>query len=206
VPEKYKVIIGYGNAANYITFSGLQFALASCYCALEGNIQISIILLIAAGICDMFDGLVARKLKKRTPSEMRFGIQLDSLVDQVCFGVTPAVIVFSVVGKEWYVFAACALYVVCAVDRLAYFNSIVAVEEKITHYRGLPVTTVASLLPAVYLFLPPIAGVITLAVLALLFVLNIKIPKARGIWYGLFSLLAAALIIAWSVSGGFYDF
>ena len=45
-----------------------------------------------SGFCDMFDGIVARTKKDRTDEEKRFGIQLDSLSDIVCFGVLPFVI------------------------------------------------------------------------------------------------------------------
>ena len=60
-------------------------------CATEGNTFYAIILLMFAGLCDMFDGKVARTKKKRTIEERHFGIQLDSLADVVSFGVLPAI-------------------------------------------------------------------------------------------------------------------
>ena len=50
----------------------------------------SILCLLVAGICDAFDGTVARTKKNRTEDEKTFGIQLDSLCDVVSFGVFPA--------------------------------------------------------------------------------------------------------------------
>lgn len=42
-----------------------------------------------AGLCDMFDGKIASTKKDRTPQEKRFGVQIDSLSDLICFGVLP---------------------------------------------------------------------------------------------------------------------
>ena len=45
-----------------------------------------------AGLLDAFDGRIARTKANRTDAEKRFGIQIDSLNDLVCFGVLPAAI------------------------------------------------------------------------------------------------------------------
>jgi CDP-diacylglycerol--serine O-phosphatidyltransferase len=128
-------------------------------------------------------------------------------VDVISFGVTPAVIMYSITKAdlEWYMLAIYALYIICAVDRLAYFNTMTAANTAVTHYRGLPVTSIAMVLPLVLLFGQPLAGVIALAAVAVLFVLNIRIPKARGIWYGLFSVLAVVMIVIWCIYGNRYD-
>jgi CDP-diacylglycerol--serine O-phosphatidyltransferase len=205
VPAKRKIIIGYGNAANYITFIGLLFALASCYFALNGNIRVSVILLIVSGVCDLFDGYVANRLTKRTDDAKQFGVQLDTVVDVISFGVTPAIIMYSITrdAQEWYMLAVYALYIICAVDRLAYFNTMKAPDTVMTHYRGLPVTSIAMILPLVLLFRQPLAGVAALGAVAVLFVLNVRIPKARGIWYGLFSILAVVMVAVWCLYSGY---
>jgi CDP-diacylglycerol--serine O-phosphatidyltransferase len=202
---KRKIIIGYGNAANYVTLSGLMFSLMSCYFALNGNIRFSVILLIVSGVCDLFDGFVAKKLTKRTEDAKAFGVQLDTVVDVISFGVTPAVIMYSITRADqaWYMLVIYAFYIICAVDRLAYFNTITAVNTTVTHYRGLPVTSIAMVLPLVLLFRQPLAGVISLGVVAVFFVLNIRIPKARGIWYGCFSVLAVVMIAVWCLYGNY---
>ena len=58
-----------------------------------------------AGVCDMFDGKIARTMK-RTKQEKRFGIQIDSLSDFLCFGVLPAMIGYNIGMTEWYFFPA----------------------------------------------------------------------------------------------------
>ena len=45
-----------------------------------------------SGLLDTFDGKVARTKKNRTEDQKRFGIQIDSLCDIVCFGVCPVII------------------------------------------------------------------------------------------------------------------
>ena len=53
----------------------------------------ALLCLMFAGFCDMFDGKIASTMK-RTKQEKRFGIQIDSLSDLICFGALPALIVF----------------------------------------------------------------------------------------------------------------
>ena len=195
---KKKLFLGCGNLANYITYTGLLFSIAGCFFALYGNMALGVSCLVVSGMCDLFDGLVARRLK-RTDWEKQFGIALDTVVDVVSFGVTPVIIAFSAAGSSWYMLAACAVYILCAVTRLAYFNTTVDVKSGMKFYRGLPVTYISLILPAVMLFGSATANVVTLFVVAILFILNIKIPKPRGIWYGIFPLLAAALIVLWWV-------
>lgn len=49
------------------------------------------------------DGRIARTKKDRTEQEKRFGIQIDSLNDLVCFGVLPAAIGWSMdCDRLWF--------------------------------------------------------------------------------------------------------
>lgn len=61
------------------------------YFALGGNIGYAVICLMISGLCDMFDGPVAR-LKNRTTSEESYGVQIDALADIISFGIFPVVI------------------------------------------------------------------------------------------------------------------
>lgn len=184
------------NAANCITMLGLLLSLSSGFFALDGNIKISITFLIVAGICDLFDGVVARKIK-RTSEEKEFGIQLDTVVDVVSFGVIPTVIVFLTAGAAWYVLAVCAFYIMCAVTRLAYFNATTVPNTDVKHYRGLPVTYIALILPIAMIFGSTIISILSLFITGILFILNIKISKPRGIWYAVFPLSAIVLTVLW---------
>lgn len=53
-------------------------------------------LIIAAAVCDFFDGLVARLLKQSSP----LGVQLDSLADDISFGLAPAIVMFDMYGQS----------------------------------------------------------------------------------------------------------
>ena len=152
-------------------------------------------LLIASCICDIFDGAVARKIK-RTDLEKKFGVQLDAIVDAISFGIAPTIIVFSTAGAAWYALLIYVFYVICAVIRLAYFNANAVPDTRISSYRGLPVTNIAWILPTVLLFNSALASIITLAAVGILFILNIKIPKPRMV-YVLSPIMAVVLIIVW---------
>ena len=106
---------------------------------------------MVAGVCDMFDGRIASTME-RTPNEKHFGIQIDSLSDLICFGVLPAVIVYTVCSGSSFSFCAAGLYVLAALIRLAWFNvdeldrqNTAADGASRETYLGLPVTTAALL-------------------------------------------------------------
>jgi CDP-diacylglycerol--serine O-phosphatidyltransferase len=78
------------------------------------------ILIVFAGIFDGLDGRVARLTK----TESEFGVQLDSLVDVVSFGVAPGVLLYKW-GLEAYGewgFLVAFTFVLCGTFRLARFN------------------------------------------------------------------------------------
>ena len=54
------------------------------------NYEAALWLIVAAAIFDFFDGFVARLLNQQSP----LGVQLDSLADDVTFGVVPALVMF----------------------------------------------------------------------------------------------------------------
>lgn len=89
---------------------------------MQGKIIAAVICLMFSGFCDMFDGIVARTKKDRTDEEKRFGIQLDSLSDIVCFGVLPFVIGVCSGAREWWQIAIMALFALAGLIRLAYYN------------------------------------------------------------------------------------
>ena len=78
-------LIGYYNYTVWLTFIGMLSSVTGMGLAIQGMIIPSVICLMFSGFCDMFDGIVAHTKKDRTDEEKRFGIQLDSLSDIVCF-------------------------------------------------------------------------------------------------------------------------
>ena len=144
-------MLGIYNYTVILTYIGFLSGFAGILRAFGGHLTAAVLCLVGAGVCDVFDGKVASTKKDRSRSEKRFGIQIDSLSDLICFGVLPAVIVYALGGRKLRVLA-CALYVLAALIRLAWFN----VDEESRQdfdtgrrkvYLGLPVTSAAAILP-----------------------------------------------------------
>lgn len=148
--------IGFYNYTVVLTYLSLVSGLFGIKFAHEGKGGLAILCLVISGVCDMFDGVVARTKKNRTVDEKNFGIQLDSLCDVICFGVTPAVILYFSGVNTVLGIAVLVFYVLCAVIRLAFFN-VLEMKRQTTEsgcaksYRGLPVTTSAIIFPLFYL-------------------------------------------------------
>ena len=184
-------MIGYYSYTVILTYLSLIFAMAGIHLSFNGMYQWAFICLIMCGICDTFDGMVARSKKNRTDEEKRFGIQIDSLCDVVCFGIFPAMICYCLGVNTSGGVAALIFYSVASVIRLAYFNVTEAKRQSETsenrqYYQGLPITSMAIILPFLYLmrrycglyFLIVIH--IAVIVVGLLFILNIKVKKPQN--------------------------
>ena len=64
-----------------------------------GHPYIGMFLMLFAGLCDGFDGRVARTKKNRTELEKKFGMQIDSFSDLISFGLLPAAIGMSMLSS-----------------------------------------------------------------------------------------------------------
>lgn len=202
----YTVILTY--LGMLFSFLGIHFVFSTT----NRSFILALLCLMLAGIMDMFDGKVASTKKNRTPAEKLFGIQIDSMADLISYGVFPALIVYKLallqfgeVTNPWAkiaVIAVCALYLLCALIRLSYFNVDEMERQNQTdagraEYRGLPVTSIALILPFVFIvsyfsvagkgandpsqFVPYIPCTFLLAVMALLFILPFRMPKPHMI-------------------------
>ncbi len=146
--------LGYYDYTVILTYCGMVSAFAGILRAVAQDYRGAVLFLILAGVCDMFDGAVA-STKERDDREKRFGIQIDSLSDLISFGVLPGIFVCIISGGTIPVEIVAGLYVLCALIRLAYFNVLEEDRQKETtekrkSYLGLPVTTIAVMLPLVY--------------------------------------------------------
>lgn len=181
--------IGFYDYTVILTYMSLVSAFLGILLANQGRLGWAVICLMASGICDAFDGTVARTKKNRTEDEKAFGIQLDSLCDVVSFGIAPAFLCFrlGMSGVIGAVILVC--YCVCAVIRLAFFNVLEAKRQQTESggnkcYRGLPVTTISIILPPVCWCRPLLtAAAFTLvlhfvmAAVAFAFVMDVPIRK-----------------------------
>jgi len=175
-------MLGYYNYSVILTYLSLVFAAIGFSNVLSGGetgVFAALICLLFSGVCDMFDGAVAKKCK-RSDEEKLFGIEIDSLVDLVAFGALPAVITLKLADSSPFAAAGAGLILLSSVIRLGYFN----VQEfsrdrteKLLHYTGLPVTTVALFFPALLL-------------------LNVLLKLPYGIWAPACLVLLSALEVS----------
>lgn len=110
--------------------------------AMQGNFEYAPIAIFIAMVLDMLDGRVARM----THTESEFGVQYDSIVDMVSFGLAPALVMYawalSGMGKLGWL--AAFIYAAGAGLRLARFNVQVGTVDK-RFFRGLPSPAAAAL-------------------------------------------------------------
>ncbi len=192
------------NAANAVTLLGAVAGLAAALLAIEGQLACAFALLVVCGLCDVFDGLIARKLE-RTDQQRTFGARLDSTADAVVFGACPPVVLYCAGMKEPAELALLAVFLCCAVWRLAYFDTVglATGSGPSKYYYGLPTTFTALAVPVVCLAgyynaqALRIAANIATAGLAVAMVSPMRFPKPRGIWYVLIPACAIALLVSY---------
>lgn len=146
----------------------------------------AVFFILGAGVCDVFDGRVAR-LGGR---ESLFGKEFDSIADVVSFGLAPALMMFFLIlhpTDEWPFFRQIGwligfIYLLCAGVRLARFNVItnpfipgIASGAGSSDFQGLPA--------------PAAAGIVSSIVLV---IINFQLP--RDVYLALPPLM---LLIAW---------
>lgn len=149
-------MIGFYNYTVILTYLSLAISMFGITQVMEGNFRTALMCLALSGLCDMFDGKIARRKKDRTADEKLFGLQIDSLCDVVCFGAFPAIFCYYLGVRGPLGIAAVSFYAICAVIRLGFFNVLEtnrqATEEGANKfYFGLPVTSIAIILPITYL-------------------------------------------------------
>ncbi len=194
-------MLGYWNKSVYITYLGAFVATGGFLLTLKtGNIDYSFVGMIIAAVCDMFDGKVARHIKDRKEVEKDFGVEIDSLADIVCFITMPALTIFLYGLTEWYQILLLALYVVCGIIRLAYFNVAMSDKNKaIEYYQGLPVPVSVLIFGLVWLFAkgydfdPTIIYTILVPVVGFLHISKIRIKKFTKNWFYISVCVLAAI-------------
>ena len=206
-------LIGFYDYTVILTYLSLVSSVLGMARAIHGDYKMAVFCLAFSGICDAFDGRVARTKKNRTEDEKAFGIQLDSLCDVVCFGVFPAMICYLLGVRGWLGMALVVFYCLCAVIRLAFFNVLEAKRQSVEggankSYRGLPVTSIAFILPLTFwlqFILPEFVFFVLLHAVLLgvgfLFVLDIPFPKPnlrQIIMYSALLIVTVAMILAYT--------
>jgi CDP-diacylglycerol--serine O-phosphatidyltransferase len=138
--------------------------------AFHANFEMAMLFIVIGAVFDFFDGLAARLLHAYS----NIGKDLDSLADDVSFGVAPALIVFSLFKEinypdylsflaNWLPYAAFLIAVFSAL-RLAKFNNDT---RQTTSFIGLPVPANALFWASLIAGCKPIASYHPLLTLAL---------------------------------------
>lgn len=120
---------------NFITCSNLVSGCIATVFALGGDASMALLWIVIGAVFDFFDGMSARLLNVSSP----IGKELDSLADDVTFGVAPACIVFNFLSgvHQHFVFLPFIAFLIAAFSalRLAKFN---LDERQTTSFIGLP--------------------------------------------------------------------
>lgn len=207
-------MIGFYDYTVILTYISFVSAVAGIFCAANMQLRWSIFFLAFSGLCDMFDGKIARTKKNRTEDEQSFGIQIDSLCDIVCFGVLPIVICYKLGMDRIYGMAILALYGLAGLIRLGYFNVMEAKRQAEEggarkYYQGLPITSMAIALPILFLASPLfpshmaflVALHIVVALVGFLFVLNFRLrkPSVKEVFLivAVVALAVTVILFAW---------
>lgn len=198
-----------------VGFSGVWFAFSQRW-------EAAVVAIALAGVLDGLDGRVARLLN----GQSRFGAELDSLSDVICFGVTPAVLIYSwsLQYMERFGWTICLFYTLCMALRLARFNAQIDSDpqpHKVAGYlTGVPAPSAAALalMPMLYsietgetwvkepYIIGPWMIVICLLVISNVATFSWRSLRIRRSWrflgIALFGLYTAALIAApWATLG-----
>lgn len=131
---------------NLLTVGAMFAGFYAIIAAMKGYYEAAAIAIFVAIIMDNLDGRIARLLG----ASSEFGEQLDSLSDMLCFGVGPALVMYTwslaVMGKPGWL--AAFIYVGCTGLRLARFNVQVQKIDK-RHFQGLATPAAAALVASI---------------------------------------------------------
>jgi len=86
------------NIPNTITCCNLFSGCIAAYMAFQGNYKLALTFIVIGAVFDFFDGMTARLLHVSSP----IGKELDSLADDITFGLAPAAIAFSLFKEVHY--------------------------------------------------------------------------------------------------------
>ena len=143
-----KLFIGCFNKSVILTYIGVIFALAGIFILIDlqeaEQMNLVMFCLIISGLCDLFDGFIARKCN-RNETQKAFGVQIDTLCDIISFVIFPSILLYKMAFQHHsqMVFTVSIvmiiLYVLCGITRLAWFNILANAGSKTTYYQGVPV-------------------------------------------------------------------
>lgn len=156
---------------NLVTTGGLFAGFYGIVATMNGDYNLAAWFILVSAVFDALDGKVARL----TGTTSRFGVEYDSLVDLVSFGVAPGLLMYAWALQPFGKFGwlAAFLYVVCGALRLARFNVQVDTVES-RRFVGLPIPAAAWMVASCVLIFYNLGGTGTIkkvSVLLLIYLL-----------------------------------
>ena len=211
--NKRRYFIGCFNKSVILTYIGVLLSFLGMQISLNANVDNRyaalnrvMIILILVGLCDTFDGVIARRCK-RNDIQKQFGVQIDSLCDVISFGIFPVIILYSFktdIISNIIITAISILYIITIVTRLAWFN----INHNEKTFIGVPVTYIALVMPFIQLItcnvnynIRTLSIPITMLIMSIAYILNIKIPKLNKKAYIAIGVLAIIFITLFIVLG-----
>jgi len=137
-------------APNLFTVFNLFLGFFAILSATQGRYVTAAWLIIAATVCDVLDGKIARA----TRGYSNFGTEFDSLADVVSFGVAPAVMIYFAQLQQLGALGLIISFTLLAAGaiRLARFNTHSDGFAKSRFFEGMPIPSGATLICAYLLF------------------------------------------------------
>lgn len=141
-------------APNAITAANMFLGYLSITASIAGDFSKAIWFIILAMVCDGLDGKTARKLDAFS----EFGKEFDSFCDAISFGLAPAILVYSVLGRtntaniHSFVIPISFIYALCGVMRLVKFNIVTTASSEKDDFSGMPIPSGASIICSYLLF------------------------------------------------------
>ncbi len=170
---------------NLCSLAGLACTVLSIYFSIIGIYYAAMIGMIWAVAFDWGDGLIARSIEGRSSDKKTFGMQLDSLIDIVNYGVAPAIFLLSYGNYNLIFLPAAFIMLAASAMRLSYFNTFGLSGS--AEYTGLALDSNNIILVFIFLFesffsQPVFSWVVCLSGVGLsaLNVSKIKTPKLSG--------------------------
>lgn len=209
-------MIGFYDYTVVLTYISLFISVFGMTQASAGRFRTAVFCLALSGLCDMFDGKIARTKKNRTDDEKSFGVQIDSLCDVVCFGIFPAMICHLLGVRGILGIIIVGYYCICSVIRLAYFNVLETKRQQVEdgankYYHGLPITSMAIVLPLVFMLQIFVSNTvfiislyIALFVVGSLFIIDFKLKKPSNRMLCVLVCIVAVAVIIIIVFSGFH--
>jgi CDP-diacylglycerol--serine O-phosphatidyltransferase len=208
-----------------ITFTGLVCAFSAVVLAMHEALTAAGVCILIGYVLDALDGGMARRLGVTSA----FGLQLDSLVDVVTFGVAPSALVYQYLRQlavaPVTVWVVCVGYMVGGVFRLARFN-LLPTKESHSDSMGLTISTSGATLALSVLsdraydhrLIPAFVFLALVVALTLLMVSRIRYPAMGSVfrrrWLSVTALVVASVLAIWlspqlvwlGLTGGYVSF